>query len=74
MIFNSKSWDYLFWQLSLGREDWLILVDGKKKENRMDVCNNFKRMEMSKDNVESLKFAKKFINSFKFSKKDMPCS
>jgi hypothetical protein len=34
--------------ISLGR--WW-----KKRENRLDVCNTFERMEMSRDNVWSLK-------------------
>ncbi len=40
----------------MGREAWLILVDGGKKDNRLDVYNIFERMEVSKDSVGSLKF------------------
>jgi hypothetical protein len=31
------------------------LVDGGKRENRLDVYSNFERMEMSRDSVGSLK-------------------
>jgi hypothetical protein len=31
------------------------LVDGGKRESRLDVCSIFEKMEMSKDSVESLK-------------------
>jgi hypothetical protein len=33
----------------------ISLGDGRKKESRMDVCNSFKRMEVSRDNVGTLK-------------------
>jgi hypothetical protein len=69
MIFNFKSCEYLFPQLSLGREEWLILVDGKKKESRMDVCSSFERMEMTRDNVGSLKFWRNFTNPLGFGNK-----
>jgi hypothetical protein len=42
------------------------LVDGRKKESRMDVGNSFKGMEVSKDNVGSLEFLKKFTNLLRF--------
>jgi hypothetical protein len=42
------------------------LVDGKKKENRMDVCSSFERIEMGKDNDGNLKFLKKIINPLEF--------
>jgi hypothetical protein len=31
------------------------MIDGGNKENRFDVCSTFKRMEVSKDDVGSLK-------------------
>jgi hypothetical protein len=31
------------------------LVNGRKKESRMDVYNSFEKMEISRDNVGSLK-------------------
>jgi hypothetical protein len=37
--------------LSLGGKELLILIDGGKRENRLDVCSTFERMEMSRDNV-----------------------
>jgi hypothetical protein len=40
----------------LGKEKLLILVDGGKRENRLDVCSTFERIKMSKDSVGSLKF------------------
>jgi hypothetical protein len=42
------------------------MVDGKKKESRIDVCNSFKRMKMSKDSVGSLKSLKKFTSPLRF--------
>jgi hypothetical protein len=50
-----KSWKYLFSQPSLGGEEWLVLVDGGNKESRFDVYSTFERMEVSRDNVGSLK-------------------
>jgi hypothetical protein len=35
----------LFTKPYLGGKKWLLLVDGRKKENRMDVCNSFERLE-----------------------------
>jgi hypothetical protein len=35
----------LFTQPSLEGKEWLLLVDGRKKESRMDVCSSFERME-----------------------------
>jgi hypothetical protein len=40
----------------LGGEELLVLVDGGKRESGLDVCSTFERMEMSWDNVGSLKF------------------
>jgi hypothetical protein len=38
----------LFLQLSLGREKWLVLVDGGKRENRLHDSSTFEIIEMSK--------------------------
>ncbi len=54
-ILNSNLEKYLFSQPFLVGKEWLLLVDGKEKESRMDVCNSFERMEVSRDNVGSLK-------------------
>jgi hypothetical protein len=43
-------------QLSIEGEEWLILVDGRKRDNRLDDNGNFERMEVSKDSFGSLKF------------------
>jgi hypothetical protein len=48
----------------LGGEEWLVLIDGRNKENRMDVCSSFERMEVNRDNVGSLKIIKKFYKGF----------
>jgi hypothetical protein len=45
----------LFPQPLLGGEEWLFLVDGTKKESRMDVRNNFEKIEVNRDSVRSLK-------------------
>ncbi len=45
----------MFPQPSLGGEEWLILIDGGKRENRLDVYGTFERMKVSKDSVGSLK-------------------
>jgi hypothetical protein len=37
-----ESWKYLCLQPSLGGEEWLLLVDGGKRENGLDVCNFLK--------------------------------
>jgi hypothetical protein len=50
-----KSWEYLFSQPSWVGKEWLILVDNRKKESRMDVCRSFERVEVSRDSVGSLK-------------------
>jgi hypothetical protein len=42
------------------------LVDDGKRENRLDVCNTFERMEMNRDSVGSLKSLKNFTNPLKF--------
>ncbi len=65
--FRFESWKYLFLQPSLGGEEWLVLIDGGKKDNRLDDCSIFERMEMSKDSVGSLKSYKNFTNPFGFS-------
>jgi hypothetical protein len=43
------------------------LVDGGKKENRLEGYSSLGRMEVGKDSVGSLKSYKNFINLFKFS-------
>jgi hypothetical protein len=53
--FRFKPWEYLFPQPSLVEKKWLVLVDGRKKETKMDVYSSFERMEVNKDNVGSLK-------------------
>jgi hypothetical protein len=40
----------------LGGKELLVLIDGGNRESGLDVCSTFERMEMSKDNVGSLKF------------------
>ncbi len=47
----------LFLQLSLGEKEWLVLIDGGKKENILDDNNTFERMEMSRGRfgVQNLK-------------------
>jgi len=40
----------------MGEEEWLVLVDGGKEENILDDYNTVERMEVSKNNVGSLKF------------------
>jgi hypothetical protein len=35
-------------QLSLGGKEWLVLVDGEKKDNILDDNSTFERMEMSR--------------------------
>jgi hypothetical protein len=50
-----ESWEILLPQPFLVGGKCLILVDGRKKENRLDVWGSFERMEVSGDNVGSLK-------------------
>jgi hypothetical protein len=38
----------------LRREERLVLVDGGKRENRLNVYSTFERMEIRKDSVGSL--------------------
>jgi hypothetical protein len=38
----------LFLQLSLGREEWLVWIDGEKRDNRLDHNCTFERMKMSR--------------------------
>jgi hypothetical protein len=40
----------------LGGEEGLVLVNGGKRESKLNVYRTFERMEMSRDSVESLKF------------------
>ncbi len=37
----------LLLQLSLGWEEWLVLENGGKRDNRLNDSNNFERMDMS---------------------------
>ncbi len=53
--FRFKSWEYLFSQPFLVGKKWLVLVNGRKKDNSMDVGNSFERMEVNRDIVGSLK-------------------
>jgi hypothetical protein len=46
----------LFLQPSLGGEEWLVLIDCGKRENGLDVCSTFEKMEVKRDNVGSLEF------------------
>jgi hypothetical protein len=39
----------------LGIEDRLVLIDGGKRENRLDGNGTFERMEVNKDSFGSLK-------------------
>jgi hypothetical protein len=39
----------------LVREKCLVLVNGRKKESRLDVWGSFEKMEVNGDNVRSLK-------------------
>jgi hypothetical protein len=54
LFFYFRTWfsiwilENLFLQLILGEEEWLIIVDSGKKENRLDDNNTFERMKMSK--------------------------
>ncbi len=45
----------MFVQLSLGREEWLVLINGGKKDNKLNDCDTLERMEVNKDDVGSLK-------------------
>jgi hypothetical protein len=45
----------LFLQPFFIGEKCLILVDGRKKESKLDVWGSFEKMEVSGDNVASLK-------------------
>jgi hypothetical protein len=39
----------------LGREEELVLINGGKKDNRLDDYSTFEKMEVNRDNVGSLK-------------------
>jgi hypothetical protein len=65
--FQFKFWGYLFSQPCRGRKKWLVLVDDKKKECRLDNCNSFERMEVNRDTVGRLKSQKNLTkNLFEF--------
>ncbi len=63
--FQFESWKYLFIQLSLGWKEWFVLIDGGKKENILDGCSTFERMEVNRDNVGSLKSYINFTNTLR---------
>ncbi len=42
----------MFLKISLGGKDWLILVDGQKRENKLVDGNTFEIMEMNKSSFE----------------------
>jgi hypothetical protein len=42
------------------------LVDGRKKESRLEGCSSLEKMEVGRDNVGSLKFKKNFTKLFGF--------
>jgi hypothetical protein len=46
--------EYLFQQASWGWKEWLVLVEGKKKEVEWESCNRFEGMEVSCDSVGRL--------------------
>ncbi len=46
--FSVWIFENLFLQLFLGREKWIVLIDGGKMDNKLDDNNTFERMEMSK--------------------------
>jgi hypothetical protein len=46
----------LFLKISLGGKDWLILIDGEKKENKLIDGSTFEIMEMSKGSFEIWNF------------------
>jgi hypothetical protein len=54
-ILDSNLEKYLFPQPSLGGKECLLLVHGREKESRMDVCSSFEKMEVNRDSVGSLK-------------------
>jgi len=39
----------------LSREIMINLVDGRKKESRLDGCSSFEKMEVNRDSVGNLK-------------------
>jgi len=43
----------LFLKISFGGKDWLILVDGEKRENKLVHGNTFEIMEMNKGSFEN---------------------
>jgi hypothetical protein len=46
--FSIWIFENLFLQLSVGGKEWLVIVDGEKKEHILDDNNTFERMEMSR--------------------------
>jgi hypothetical protein len=39
----------------LGEKKILVLIDGGKRDNKLDDCSTFEIMEVSRDNVGSLR-------------------
>ncbi len=64
--FQFKSWKYLFPQPCWGRKEWLVLINGRKKECRLNICNSFEKMEVNMDSVERLKSQKSPTNPLEF--------
>ncbi len=60
-------------QPSLGREEWLVLIDGGKRDNRFDVYSTSEKMEMNRNNVGSLKSERNFTNPLGFSSTTSYC-
>ncbi len=46
----------LFLQLSLGGEEWLVLIDDGKRENILDDISTFEIMKMSRGNSGAWNF------------------
>jgi hypothetical protein len=44
-IFKINLEKHLFPQPFLIGKEWLLLVDGKEKESRMNVCSSFEKMD-----------------------------
>jgi hypothetical protein len=53
--FQFEFWKNSFLQLFVGGKEWLVLVDGGNKENILNDCGTFERMEGSRDGFGSLK-------------------
>ncbi len=64
--FLFESWKYMFPQPSLGRKEWLVLVDGEKRENKLDVCSTFEKWKWIGIMLGAWNLRTKFTNLFKF--------